>query len=127
MRHGPKDMTRHGQIISLCGELHRDGEVMLGESGASVSASAPLVDPREDRCHLANGLKITAADAPGAGGSAGGAASGHLRPPWFARHCERSHRVSSGCKNASAFHVDVNFSEIGQSDQGIHTPVHRIA
>ncbi len=119
MRHGPKDMTRHGRVVSLCGKLYRYGEVVLGdevlrviesrptrkvgelagrsehvfshsfvgvastqvtrdirsqvldESRASVPASAPLVDTREDRCHLANGLKITATE-PAEGGVASG-------------------------------------------------------
>jgi hypothetical protein len=90
-----------------------------------MPTSAPLINPREDRRHLTNGLKITTADAPGASGSAGGAARRHLSPPWFVRHCERRHGVSRGCKNAPALHVDVNFPQISQSDQGIRTPVQR--
>jgi hypothetical protein len=35
--------------------------------------------------------------------------------------------VSSGYKNAFAFHVDINFPEISQCNQGIHTPVHHSA
>jgi hypothetical protein len=35
--------------------------------------------------------------------------------------------ISSGYKNASAFHVDINFPEISQCNQGIHTPVHHSA
>jgi hypothetical protein len=35
--------------------------------------------------------------------------------------------ISSGYKNASAFHVDINFPEISQRNQGIHTPVHHSA
>jgi hypothetical protein len=31
MRHGPKDMTRHGRVVSLCGELDRYGEVVLDD------------------------------------------------------------------------------------------------
>jgi hypothetical protein len=88
---------------------------------------APLIDPREDRCHLADSLKITTADAPGARGNAGGAARRHLPPPWFVRHRERGHAVSSGCENAPAFHVEVNSPQISQGDQDIRAPVQRSA
>jgi hypothetical protein len=41
MRHGPEDMTRHGRVISLCGELYRYGEVVLGDGVLRVVAIQP--------------------------------------------------------------------------------------
>ena len=60
-----------------------------------MPASAPLVDSREDRCHIANGLGITTAE-PAEGGAASGCHERLVALPDVVEICGEAAGVDEG-------------------------------